>query len=240
MHACTRPSPQLRTQVRDALLRSLHHSSFYRRLIVTSKEKGACTKTTGHALHKKVTHSPREGISLLNFLHGHIYNDKLAMRYGHAPTDACPLCHMPDFCTHIAWECPGHEALRISRHNAACQLVHAAIRKTAKGGGTLYSAPDLILVMADTCVQPMTQGDSIESLSPTLEDTNPSQTTGTIHQDGFVPFPTTDETRRRRHIDASIDPRYNHSGFSPPLKTKNAPQRQAASRIGFSHMERPS
>ena len=44
MHAFTRPSSQLRLKVRDALLRSLHHSSLYRRLIVAIKEKGARTK----------------------------------------------------------------------------------------------------------------------------------------------------------------------------------------------------
>jgi hypothetical protein len=78
------------------------------------------------------------------------------MRYGHALADECPLCHMPDSCTHIAGECPDHEALRISHHNAACHLIHAAIRKTTKGGGVLYSAPDLVLVTADTGTQPMT------------------------------------------------------------------------------------
>ena len=57
---------------------------------------------------------------------------------------------MPNLCTHIAGECPDHENMRISRHNSACQLVHAAIRKTTKGGGALNSAPDLILVMSDT------------------------------------------------------------------------------------------
>jgi len=60
----------------------------------------------------------------------------------------------------------------ISRRNAACQLIDAAIRKTAKGGGALHIAPDLVLVMADTGTQPMTTGDSIESLSPTSEDSN--------------------------------------------------------------------
>jgi hypothetical protein len=94
------------------------------------------------------------------------------MRYGHAPTDECPLYHMLDSCTHIAGECPDHEALRISRHNAACQLIHAAIRKTSKGGGALHSAPDLVLVTADIVTQAMTTGDSIESISPTSEDNN--------------------------------------------------------------------
>ena len=105
MHAFTRPSSQLRLKVRDALLRSLHHSSLYRRLIVANKEKGARTKTVGQALHKKLTHSPWEGISLLKFIYGQLYNGKIAMRCGHALIDECSLCHMPDSCTHIAREC---------------------------------------------------------------------------------------------------------------------------------------
>ncbi len=183
MHAFARPSPQLRTKVREALLRSLHHSSLYRRLILANKEKGARTKTVGQAIHKKLTHSPREGTSLLKFLYGQLYNGKLALRYRHAPTDECPLCHMPDSCTYLAGECPDPEALRISRHIAACQLVHAVIRKAVKGGGALHSAPNLKLVIADTCVQPMTTGNSIEYLSTTSEYTDPSPTKETIPQD---------------------------------------------------------
>ena len=64
-----------------------------------------------------------------------MYHGKLAKRYGHAPTDECPLCHIPYSCTQIAGECPHHKALTNSRHNAACQLVHAAIQNSAKGGG---------------------------------------------------------------------------------------------------------
>jgi hypothetical protein len=133
MHTFTHPSPHLRLKVRDALLCSLYNSSLYMRLIVAIKEKGARTKTLGHALKKNMlTYNPYEGTTLLKFVYGHLYNVKLAMRYGHTPTDEWPLCHMPDSCTHIAGECPDQETLRISRHNAACQLVHAAIRKTAK------------------------------------------------------------------------------------------------------------
>jgi hypothetical protein len=69
---------------------------------------------------------------------------------------------MPDSCTHTAGECTDHEALRISRYNAACQLVHAAIRKTAKEDGALRSAPDLVLVMADTGTLYVTTGESLE------------------------------------------------------------------------------
>jgi hypothetical protein len=72
---------------------------------------------------------------------------------------------MPDSCTHIAGECPDHEAMCNSRHNAACQLVHAAIRKTAKGGVALHSAPYLVLAMAYTGTQPMTKtGDTRDSI----------------------------------------------------------------------------
>jgi hypothetical protein len=101
------------------------------------------------------------------------------MRYVSALTDECPLYHMPDSCTHIAGECPDHEAHRISRHNAACQLIHATIHKTSKGRGALHSAPELVLVMVDTGTQPVTMGESIESLSPTSEDTNLPPTTET-------------------------------------------------------------
>ena len=196
MHAITRPSSQFRRNVRGALLRCLHHSSLYRRLIVVSKERGARTKTVGLALYKKLTYSPWEGTSILKFVYGQLYTCKLAKRYGHALTDECPLCRMPDSCIHIAGECPDHETLRISRHNAACQLIHAAIHKTAKGGGALYSVPDLKLVMADTGRKSMTTGDSIRSLFPTSEGTNLPPTTETPH-DWFAPLPTSEDARRR-------------------------------------------
>ena len=113
MHAFTRPSSQLRLEIRDALLCSLHHSSLYRHLIIANKEKGARMKTVGQELHKKLTHSSREGTSLFKFICGQLDNGKLAMRYGRALIDECPLCHMPDSCTHIAGECPDHAAVLI-------------------------------------------------------------------------------------------------------------------------------
>ena len=76
MHAFTRPSLQLRLKVRDALLRSLHHSSLYRRLVVANREKGDRTNTVGHAIHTKLTRSPWEGTALLKFLYGQLYNGR--------------------------------------------------------------------------------------------------------------------------------------------------------------------
>jgi hypothetical protein len=68
--------------------------------------------------------------------------------------------------------------------------------------------------MADTGIQPMTIGDSIESLSSTSEDTDLSPTTETTSHDWLAPLPTTEEVRRRRHSDVSQDPRYNQWGLS--------------------------
>ncbi len=91
---------------------------------------------------RPITHQPEGGTTLLKFIYGQLYNGKIVKRYGHAPTDECPLCRRPDSCTHIGGECKYHKQLVISRHNATCQLVHAAIRNSAKGGGALYSAED--------------------------------------------------------------------------------------------------
>ena len=136
------------------------------------------------------------------------------MRYGYALTDECPLYRMPDSCTHIAEEYPDHDALRINRHNVACQLIHAAIRKTFKGGGALHITLDLVMVMADTGTHAMITGDSIESLFPTAEDTNLSPTTETPPHDWFAPLPTSEEICHRSHTDVSHDPRYHHWGLS--------------------------
>jgi hypothetical protein len=135
MHAFTRPSQQLRSKVRHALLRSLHYTSLYRRLILKNLEVGTNPHCVREAIHRRLAASASEGSSLLKFTYGQLYNGKIAKGYGHAPTHESPFCHKPDSCTHIAGECPHHKALTISLHNAACQLVHAAIWKFAKGGG---------------------------------------------------------------------------------------------------------
>ncbi len=96
------PSQQLRHKVRAATLRSQHHTSIYMRLVLRAKEQGATTDTTETALHTRLRENSKEGTNLLKFIHGQLYNGKLAKRYGHAPTDECHLCHRPDSCTHIA------------------------------------------------------------------------------------------------------------------------------------------
>ncbi len=120
MHAFTRPSTHLRDKVRDALLRSLHHTSFYRRLFIANRRRGARIYIVGRSIYIRFTSNPKEGTIFLKFIYDQLYNGKLVQRYGHAPSDECPLCHKPDSCTHFAGESPDHETPRISRNNAAC------------------------------------------------------------------------------------------------------------------------
>ena len=118
--------------------------------------------------------------------------------------------------------------MRISRHNAACQLIHAAIRKTAKGGGALHSAPGLALVMADTGTQPMTTGEDIRSLSPTPEELTSHKSAETHPHDWLAPLPTREEVSKRRHTDVSQDPKYIHWGLSASISDEEcitAPRR---------------
>ena len=207
-YSCARHNQQLGLKYSDVLLRSMYYSSLYMRLILANKEKGARTKTVGQALHKRRPHNPKDGTILRKFIYGRLYNGKHAQRYGHAPTDGCPLCNKLGSCTHIAGECPEHEALRANRHNAACQLVHAAIRVAAKGIGALHTAHDLVLVAADTGSQPQTLEETIASLSSTPfgDDADARPVTTTF--DWLEPLPTKEDIRRRRHKDVSLDPRY--------------------------------
>ena len=198
MHAFTRPSHQLRQKVRAATLRSMHHTSLYRRLILHAKTNGAHTANTGKALHTRLRDNPAEGTNLLKFIHGQLYNGKLAKLYGHAPTAECPLCHLPDSCTHIAGECKAHKSLAISRHNAACQLVHAAIRNSAKGGGALYSAEDLRLVMADAGTQSQTTETDLASLGKPVPH-NTGHNRDPALEEWLSPLPTVTEPRHRIH-----------------------------------------
>jgi hypothetical protein len=220
MHAFTRPSQQLRLKVRHALLRSLHYTSLYIRILVANKLKGARLQTVGRAIHKKLNSTPKEGTTLLKFIYGKLYNGKIAKRYGHAPTDECLLCHKHDSCTHIAGEYTDHEGLRIERHNAACQLIHAAIRKTSIGGGALHSAHDLVLISAGTGTLPQTTADNLAALSSQLGspisphglEHTPSETIS--HSNWLDPIPSPNTIRHTRHTDVSQDPRYSLGCFS--------------------------
>jgi hypothetical protein len=102
MHAFMRLSTQLRHKVRHALLRSLHFTSLYRRLILINMEVGTTTQSAGEAIQSRLTVNASEGTTLLKLMYGQLYKCKLAKRYGHAPTYECLLCHESDSCTYVA------------------------------------------------------------------------------------------------------------------------------------------
>ncbi len=118
--AFAEPSDQLRDKVLSATLRSLYHISLYRCLILAAKQHGAKVVVVGRKLHTLI-HNIRSGINLFKFIYGHFNIWKLAYRYVHAPTDACPLC--PEYplntCTHIAGECS-----HILAHKSAASTQH--------------------------------------------------------------------------------------------------------------------
>ena len=166
MHAFTKTSYQLRLKVRNATLRRLHHTSLYIRLLLKAKAQGARTITVSTAIHSHIRKSPKDGITLLKFIYGQLYNGGWQYRYKLAPTDAYPLFGLPDSCTHIAGECKTHNNQFISRHNAACHLTHGGIRTASKGGDTIYSPHDLILIAMDAGTELLTTDEDMNDLNP--------------------------------------------------------------------------
>ena len=231
MRAFTRPSKQLRNKVRPALLRSLLHTSLYRRLLLRAITNGARTAQVGKGIHSRINHKPRDGIALLKFLHGQYYTGKLAYRYGHAPSDACPLCVLPDSCTHVAGECPAHASQIISKHNAACLLTHATVRKAFKGGGALFSPHTIHLVTADAGNKSQTPGamlDSLEMPSSPLPSAPSESPDLTLSMTPHFPNPLggTRDTSTSRQTSG------NSSGKRRPGNARNALQPRATSPSG--------
>ncbi len=127
MHSLARPkSSGLRFERCYSVAYTPTTSSLYIHFILANKEKGARSKIMGPALYKRLTYNRKEGTTLLKLIYGQLYNGKLAN--DHVLIVECPLYHKLDSNMYIAGEFPDHEALLISRHNAACRLVHAAIR----------------------------------------------------------------------------------------------------------------
>ncbi len=93
---------------------------------------------------------------------------------------------------------------------ATIQLIHVAIRSTAKGGGALYSAEDKRLVAADARNQNKTTEDELASLAtPHREDLHPEHGLSQSPTDWLATVPPEVETRRRKHTDVSQEPRYD-------------------------------
>ncbi len=94
-------------------------------------------------------------------------------------------------------------------------MVNATIRISAKGGGALHSASDLVMVTPDAGSYPLASQISLETLY-SAHTTKANKDDGALHtpQDWLDPIPSTADTRRRRHTDVSQDPRYIHQDHS--------------------------
>jgi hypothetical protein len=79
-----------------------------------------------------------------------------------------------------------------------------------EGGRSLHIALNLVLVMTDAGTEAQTSDDSVASLSSTVEDADPDPLRETPPPDLLAPLPTTKDTHRKRHKDASQDPIYRH------------------------------
>ena len=81
---------------------------------------------------KKVTYAERK--AALAYRYGCLYNQKLAHRYGHAPTARCLLCGQPDSGHHTASGCAKLKGMYIERHNKLGRLMLKEIARGRKGG----------------------------------------------------------------------------------------------------------
>ena len=59
------------------------------RIIITHTEKWARITIVGQAIHKRLISDSKEGLALIKFIYGQLFNGKLAQRYGYAPTNEC-------------------------------------------------------------------------------------------------------------------------------------------------------
>jgi ribonuclease HI len=65
---------------------------------------------------------------------GLLWNQKLAHRYGKAPTDSCPQCGQPDSVGHLLGGCDETQGIRTARHDQAVKIIQRAISKGALQG----------------------------------------------------------------------------------------------------------
>ncbi|KAJ9515662.1 hypothetical protein QJQ45_002695 [Haematococcus lacustris] len=133
----TTPLPDCRHSVR-AHMSNKHklglanqESTYYQmtREITKAAAKGSCERVMTDA--GIPTEAQR---TALLYRTGGLYNQKLAMRWGKAADDRCPLCGEADSATHLLSGCSRTAGLVQERHNGAGRLIVKAISKGAQGG----------------------------------------------------------------------------------------------------------
>ncbi len=125
---------------------------------------------------------------------------------------------------------PGNaKHIKISQSAATTRHANSYTRQSAtpqRGGGALYSADDLCLVATDTCNQNQTTDKELSSiLTPTQEENHTTEGTHQPLRVWLEPLPPEVETRHRRHIDVSQDPRYDRVATASDSEWIEAPTR---------------
>ncbi len=114
MHSFTRPSYLFVHKIKVATYRSLHHTILYRRLVLQFKGKEARICNAGQAIYKRLRTETKKGTKHNELESKQLFIGKLAPRYDHAPTDACPFCGSPNKLLHISQEYIRHTPATLS------------------------------------------------------------------------------------------------------------------------------
>jgi ribonuclease HI len=83
--------------------------------------------------------SPAMLRTILRCRMGVLYNQKHALRFGHAPTSDCPACGQPDSAGHMLLGCEKASKLVTSRHHGAGRLILKSLLKGSKGAGLVFA-----------------------------------------------------------------------------------------------------
>ena len=150
---------QMRKYVTPVLRLHTSRPSQYRNLFqhVLSHEGALLHLPSSHIHSRLRAGNVRHAMQLYKYLWGQLYCGKLAFRYKLAESDACPLCHYPDSCTHIGSGCPVLSGHYISRHDAAVRLVADYIAHCPKGACALHQSLRLLSQDAGLNPRPMTE-----------------------------------------------------------------------------------
>jgi hypothetical protein len=101
--------------------------------------------------------------------------------------------------SHIAGKCKVRKNRTISRHNAACWLVHTTIHNVVKSGRALYRAKDIFLATTYASSLPQTTTEDEEAIVtpvPTL-DVNHQHVFFNTTEDWLAPISPVEALQRR-------------------------------------------
>ena len=119
-------------------------------------QEGARLHLPSSHIHSRLrSGNVHHAMRLFKYIWGELYNGKLALRYKHALTDACPLCGHPDSCTHMGSGCPTLSGHYINRHNAAVRLIADFLTHGPKGASAIHESLRLLYMDAGRHERPM-------------------------------------------------------------------------------------